>query len=142
MASPARLRYVLLTGTLLFGSLAVAAPVDPQPIHVLAVDRVGGRPDLAPAADLLSVELGLHVEVLVTLPATGRGHQLHPEVVGIGPQDVNRLAESDLDLEAVTVEHEHVERMQVGVGCHQEDESAVGMADDDESHEHCDGAPE
>lgn len=53
--------------------------------------------------DAISVLHGFHVEVLVARDTPQRRHCSHPEVVGIGSDDVKGLLECDFNLESHTV---------------------------------------
>ena len=66
--------------------------------------------------DLLSVFFRFPVQVLVAASFSPRGHDFHPEVVRIGAQGVQGLLEAHLDLEAISIEAEEVERVQRGQG--------------------------
>ena len=62
------------------------------------------------AADVLPVKFGLALHILLTAAAVDRGHVLHPEVIGVGPDGVNGLLEADLDLEAPAVKANNLQR--------------------------------
>ena len=94
------------------------------------------------ASDRGAVGIAGPVQVLVAVAALQWLHSAHPEVVGIGTQDVNGLTEPEFDSESVTVEHEDLEWGKCGVGGKQEDGAAMGMAHDHEAHDTCRRAPD
>src|ERR671910_2076085 len=63
-------------------------------------------------------------------------------MIGVGAQPVNRLSEADLDLEAMAVDLDDFEGLERDVGGQEEDDSAVGMLDEDEADDSADGPPE
>src|ERR1035437_726375 len=71
--------------------------------------------------------------VTVGITATHRFHPAHPEVIGIGAQDMNGLTKSQFDPEAVAVEQEYFERIEGEVCGKQENGAAMGMAYDHEA---------
>jgi len=62
---------------------------------------------------------GLVVELLVAVVFTDGGHALHPEVIAVGADDVQRLAEGDFNIEPIPVEGDDLEGAQGGVGAQQ-----------------------
>src|ERR1017187_4082821 len=73
------------------------------------------------------------VQILVAITATQGFHPAHPEVIGIGAQDMNGLTKSQFDPEAVAVEQEYFERIEGEVCGKQEKGAAMGMAYDHEA---------
>jgi hypothetical protein len=74
----------------------------------------------------------LLADVLVAAAALSPPHLRHPEVVGVGPERVDRLAEAQLDLEAIAVEGDHGQWIEGRVGTEQDRLAAPRMADEDE----------
>ena len=63
--------------------------------------------------DVVGVQLAAHglaigvrgsMQILVAAAAAHRLHVGHPEVIGVGAQDMNGLAKAEFDLESITVE--------------------------------------
>ena len=94
------------------------------------------------AAEYVAIGFGFAVEELVALkPAQGR-HGTHPEVIRPSADSVERLLETDLDLEAQGVEPDDLRRSEGEIGAQEQDFSALGMYDRHEAHESADRPPE
>src|SRR5665213_1376878 len=83
--------------------------------------------------ELLPLGIAGAVQILVAITATQGFHPAHPEVIGIGAQDMNGLTKSQFDPEAVAVEQEYFERIEGEVCGKQENGAAMGMAYDHEA---------
>jgi hypothetical protein len=81
------------------------------------------------------------MQILLAAAAVHRLHAGHPEVIGVGAQDMNGLAKAELDLEAVAIELQHLQRLEGKVRAEQEDGSACWVVNDDEAHDAGHGSP-
>ncbi len=83
--------------------------------------------------DVLPILSGLAMEVLITRAPSDGSHVHHPEVIGVGSQDVDGLTETDLDLEAEPIDPNDLEGFERGVRGQEEDAAPVGVIDEDEA---------
>src|SRR5678815_3338961 len=81
------------------------------------------------------------MEVLVASAAANRLHVGHPEVIGVGAQDMNGLAKAEFDLESIPVELQDLQWLERKVRAEQEDGSARRMVNDHEAHDAGHGSP-
>jgi hypothetical protein len=82
------------------------------------------------------------MQILIALTPEQRLHGAHPEVVGISTDDMNCLAKTKLNLEAVAVELDDLQWWYEQVGTHQKNHSTIWMFDNHKAYEMADGAPE
>ena len=82
------------------------------------------------------------VEVLLAVAPTQRLHGAHPEVVPVRSNDMDGLAEAQLDLEAVSVELNDLQRLQGEVRGEEKDGSPHRMVNEDEAHDAARRSPE
>jgi hypothetical protein len=75
------------------------------------------------------------VQILVAIAPAERLHSAHPEMIGVGTQDVNGLTKSQFDPESIAVEHEDLEGREGEVGAEEKDRAAQGMTYDHETHD-------
>jgi len=87
------------------------------------------------AADCGAIRVAGAMEILVAVATLEWLHSAHPEMVGIGAENVHGFAEPEFDSESITVKHEDFERSKGEVCGKQEDGAALGMAYDDEAHQ-------
>ena len=52
------------------------------------------------------------MQILVASAAAHRLHVGHPEVIGVGAEDMNGLAKAELDLESIPVELEDLQGLE------------------------------
>src|SRR4030042_250443 len=85
---------------------------------------------------------GLVVDLLAFVVVPDGCHGLHPEVIAVGADDVQGLAEADFDFESIPVQGDDVERVHGGIATEQEQHAAGGMEDDDETGHAPNGPPQ
>lgn len=78
---------------------------------------------------------GSFSDVLISAAAFAGRHVSHPEVVRIRPEHMDSLAETNFDLEPVTIERDHVEWVKCEIGRHEDELAPLRMTDEDEAHE-------
>ena len=91
--------------------------------------------------DCASVLGRLVVDFLAFVVVAYRRHRLHPKVIGVSADDVQRLAKTDFDFESIPVKGDDIERAHGGVGTQQEQHAAGWMDDDDETSHASNGSP-
>ena len=94
------------------------------------------------ATDLGAIRFGLTVEVLVAVASAKGDHVHHPEVVGIGADGMDGLLEADLDFEPPAVESDDRQGLQRGVGGQEDELTAGGVIDQDETDQPAQRSPQ
>lgn len=61
------------------------------------------------------------MQVLIATAAPNGLHIRHPEVIGIGTHDMHGLTKAKLDLEAIAVKREYLQRLKRQVGTQQKE---------------------
>ena len=74
------------------------------------------------------------MQVLIATAAPDRLHACHPEVIGIGAQDMHSLPKAKFDLEAIAVKREYLQRFKRQVGAQQKNGSTLGVMHDHKTH--------
>lgn len=94
------------------------------------------------SADGRAVGRGFVMEELVALKSAGRRHRAHPEMIRPGADAVERLLETDLDVEAQGVEPDDLGRSEREVGGPEQNLATVGMSDGHKADDASGGTPE
>ena len=94
------------------------------------------------AADVLPVQRGLALDILLAAAAVDGVHILHPEVIRIRPHGVDGLLEADLDFEPPTVQANNLQRVQGQIRAEEDQVPARRVAHPHKTHQLPQRAPE